>query len=97
MITHIPTEESCHCGHDPQSPFYRIFNIGNSQPVPLMDFIHTMEDAIGKKAILEMYPMQQRDVKVTYADTTGLGKMTGYKPATKLKDGIKAFVKWYIN
>jgi UDP-glucuronate 4-epimerase len=88
VIEAIPTKEEEH-------PYYRIFNIGNSQPVPLMDFIHTLEDAIGKKAVLEMYPMQQGDVKVTYADTTKLENVTNYKPQTALKKGIEAFVRWY--
>jgi UDP-glucuronate 4-epimerase len=58
-----------------------------------MDFIHTMEDALGKKAILEMCPMQAGDVKTTYADTSELEKAVGYKPETSLQDGIKNFVK----
>ncbi|GHT14729.1 NAD-dependent epimerase [Bacteroidia bacterium] len=86
----IPTEEEEH-------PFYRIFNIGNSQPVRLMEFIKTMEEAIGKKAVLEMYPMQQGDVKTTYANTTELEKAVGYKPKTELKDGVKVFTEWYKN
>ena len=96
VMKHIPTEESCHCGNDSQSPYYRIFNIGRSQPVPLMDFIRALEETIGKKAILEMYPMQQGDVKTTYADTAALEQAVGYKPATGLKEGIKNFVEWYL-
>ena len=88
IINHIPNEIT------PQS-YYQLFNIGNSQPVQLMDFICTMEDAIGKKAILEMYPMQLGDVKTTYADTTDLDKAVGYKPATELKVGLRKFVEWY--
>jgi UDP-glucuronate 4-epimerase len=84
----IPTEGEEH-------PYYRIFNIGNSQPVQLMDFIRIMEDAIGKKAILEMYPMQKGDVKMTYADTSALGKMFRYSPATMLGEGITQFTTWY--
>ncbi|NDV83302.1 NAD-dependent epimerase/dehydratase family protein [Bacteroides sp. 51] len=78
-----------------EHPFYQIYNIGNSAPVKLMDFIQTMEGAMGKKAILEMLPMQPGDVTTTYADTTKLMHDTGYKPATKLTEGIAKFVEWY--
>jgi UDP-glucuronate 4-epimerase len=97
VMKHIPTEEICHCEHNPQSPCYRVFNIGHSQPVPLMDFISTLEEEIGKKAILEMYPMQQGDVKITYADTSNLEQAVDYKPSTGVKEGIKNFVKWYVS
>jgi UDP-glucuronate 4-epimerase len=65
--------------------------------VQLTDFIRTLEDAIGKKANLEMYPMQQGDVFRTYADTTALTETTGYKPTTDLKTGIDKFIDWYRN
>jgi UDP-glucuronate 4-epimerase len=54
-----------------------------------------MENALGKKAILEMYPMQQGDVKTTYADTMEFEKAVGYKPKTELKDGMKVFAEWW--
>jgi UDP-glucuronate 4-epimerase len=88
VLDGVPAKEEAH-------PYYRIFNIGNSHPVSLMDFIHTLEDAIGKKAILEMYPMQQGDVKVTYADTTALETAFQYSPSTTLKEGIGKFAEWY--
>jgi UDP-glucuronate 4-epimerase len=88
VLDTAPTKEDPH-------PYYRIFNIGNSQPVQLMEFIRTMEEAAGKKARLEMYPMQQGDVKVTYADTGALQKSCNYAPSTKLKDGITQFIRWY--
>jgi UDP-glucuronate 4-epimerase len=78
-------------------PSHAVYNIGCSKPVQLMDFIHTLEDAIGKKANLEMYPMQQGDVYQTFADTTALTNMTGYKPETNLSKGISEFIKWYKN
>ncbi len=90
VISHVPNQNT-------QQPYYQLFNIGNSQPVQLMDFIYTMEEAIGKKAILEMYPMQQGDVKTTYADTTDLEKAVNYKPTTDLKDGLEEFAKWWKN
>lgn len=76
-------------------PFYRIFNIGNSKPVQLMSFIREIENALGKKAILDMYPMQPGDVKVTYADTSALEKYQDYKPNTTLKLGLETFISWY--
>ena len=88
VIDKIPSENERH-------PYYQLFNIGHSQPVPLMDFIHTMEEAMGKKAVLEMYPMQQGDVKITYADTSRLEQLVGYKPTTRLEEGVKRFVEWY--
>jgi UDP-glucuronate 4-epimerase len=54
-----------------------------------------MEEAIGKKAILEMYPMQAGDVKTTYADTSSLEKAVGYKPKTDLKTGLARFAEWW--
>ena len=81
---------------DKQVPF-RIYNIGNSTPVDLMDFIQTIEKEAGKKAIMNMVGMQPGDVTITYADTSHLEKDFGYKPATKLSDGIAEFYKWYIS
>ena len=76
---------------------YRIFNIGNSQPVPLMQFIETIEDALGKKAIKKMMGMQAGDVKVTSADTSELNQWVDFKPNTSIKEGVKRFVDWYKN
>ena len=76
---------------------YRIFNIGNSQPVPLMHFIETIENALGKKAIKNMMDMQAGDVKVTSADTSELNKWVNFKPNTSIEEGIKRFVDWYKN
>ena len=74
---------------------YRIFNIGNSQPVPLMHFIETIENALGKKAIKNMMGMQAGDVKVTSADTSGLNQWVNFKPNTSIEEGVKRFVDWY--
>jgi len=74
---------------------YRLYNIGNNAPLSLMEFIETLEKALGKKAQKEYMPMQDGDVVSTYADVTGLIKNFGYKPQTILKDGIKAFVQWH--
>jgi len=74
---------------------YSIYNIGCSQPVKLLDFIHTMEDALEKKTDLIMMPMQAGDVFQTYADTAKLETDFGYKPKVTLKEGMEKFVKWY--
>ena len=76
---------------------YRIFNIGNSQPVPLMHFIETIENALGKKAIRNMMGMQAGDVKVTSADTSELNQWVNFKPNTSIEEGVKRFVDWYKN
>ncbi len=74
---------------------YRIFNIGNSKPEKLMDFIKAIEDALGKKAEKTFMPMQPGDVPETYADVSELDKLVGYKPNTPIKEGIRKFVDWY--
>jgi len=74
---------------------YRIYNIGNNEPVSLMEFIETIEQALGKVAEKTMLPMQDGDVQSTYADVSELISNFNYKPDTKLSEGIDAFVKWY--
>ena len=74
---------------------YRIFNIGNSQPIQLMDYIHALEDAWGITAKKELMPMQIGDVKGTEANTSKLEEWTGFKPNTSLVRGIQKFVTWY--
>jgi len=76
-------------------PPHAIYNIGNHQPVELMEFIAILEDALGKKATRNFLPMQDGDVPVTYADTANLRQATGFAPSTPLKDGIERFVAWY--
>jgi len=82
---------------DPGSSFapYKIYNIGNHNPVKLMDFVRLLEKLIGKKAKIEFLPMQPGDVKVTYADITNLQKDIGYTPTTTLEIGLAQFVDWY--
>lgn len=74
-----------------------LYNIGNGKPVNLLDFIKSIENELGIKSIMEMLPMQQGDVKKTWADTVKLTKNTGYKPKVDLKQGINSFIKWYKN
>jgi len=77
------------------SPLSRIFNIGNGNPVELEKFIYIIEQSLGKCAIKNYLSMQDGDVVTTYADVTELEKITGFKPATDLVDGIKKFTVWY--
>lgn len=72
-----------------------IFNVGCGRPMQLMDFIGTLEQALGKKAKLHMLPMQKGDVYQTFADTTKLSSLTGFRPQTTLKEGIGRFAAWY--
>src|SRR4029077_14996769 len=74
---------------------YAIYNIGNHTPVPLLDYIATLEKVFGKKAKLEMKPMQPGDVKATYADTKALKKAVGFAPATPLQAGLERFAEWF--
>ena len=74
---------------------YRIFNIGNNQVEDLMRFIEVLETCLGKKAIIEMLPMQNGDVTATYADTAALEKTTGFKPKTSIEKGLQRFVDWF--
>lgn len=74
---------------------HRVYNIGNSNPVKLMEFIEAMEDALGKKADKNYLPLQKGDVPATWADTADLERAFDYKPATPVKEGIKRFVEWY--
>ncbi|MBW8014722.1 MAG: NAD-dependent epimerase [Planctomycetes bacterium] len=74
---------------------YKVYNIGNSSPVLLMDFIAAIENAIGKKAVMNMMPLQPGDVPATWADVTDLVDDLGYKPDTSIEEGVEKFVKWY--
>ncbi len=101
VIDRPPKENPSWNGADPdpagsRAP-YRIYNIGNSAPVKLLDFINTIERKLGKKAIMKMMPMQPGDVVATYADVSDLIKDMGYAPSTTLDDGIGRFVAWYLD
>ena len=74
---------------------YKIYNIGNNKTESLQDFISTIEHEIGKKAIKEMYPMQQGDVPKTFADVDKLIKDYKYSPNTDIKSGIQSFINWF--
>ncbi len=74
---------------------FRVFNIGNHDPVPLLDFIGCIEQALGRKAQMNLLPLQDGDVPATYADVDTLTAWTGFKPSTDIRTGIGRFVDWY--
>lgn len=76
---------------------YRVFNIGNNQPVKLMEYIEALESALGMLAEKNFLPMQPGDVPATYADTSELDAWVGFKPDTPVKEGVASFVAWYRN
>jgi UDP-glucuronate 4-epimerase len=76
---------------------YKLYNIGNHQPVELMSFIETLEKELGVDAIKNFLPMQAGDVLATYADVNDLKQDVGYEPNTKLEDGLRKWVEWYCN
>jgi len=82
---------------DPATSYaaWRIFNIGNNRPVKLMRYIEVLEQCLGKKAQLDLLPMQAGDVPATCADTGELEKAVGYKPQTPVEIGVKRFTEWY--
>ena len=78
-----------------ETPPCAVYNIGNHQPVALLDYIGALEAALGRKALKELAPMQPGDVKATYADTERLARATGFSPATPLADGLAKFAAWF--
>ena len=93
----LPNNKFNYSDPDPSTSWtsHRIFNIGNSSPVELMDYIKELEEAIGKKAIKKFLPIQKGDVEATYADTSLLKEWIGFSPKTSIKYGITKFVNWY--
>ena len=81
--------------HAGVAPLYRLYNIGNSEPVDLMEMIGTLEKVAGQKAVKEFLPMQPGDVYETFADTSALERDFGFKVHTPLEEGLAAFVDWY--
>ena len=75
---------------------YRLYNIGNQQPVELMDYIGAIEKTLGKKAEMNLLPLQPGDVPDTWADTESLANDVGYQPSTPIEVGVKNFVEWYL-
>ena len=79
------------------TPPYKVYNIGNNNPVKLMDFITAIENKLGKKIDKNMMPIQPGDVPATYADVIDLVNDLGYKPETPVQEGINKFVDWYLD
>jgi UDP-glucuronate 4-epimerase len=84
---------------DPATSYapYKVYNIGNNKPVELMRYIEVLEQCLGKKAILDLLPMQAGDVPATSANTDALEAAVGFRPATPLETGIARFVEWYTS
>ena len=82
---------------DPATSFapYKIYNIGNNRPVELLEFIKILEKVLGKKARMNLLPMQPGDVPRTFADIDDLMKDVSFKPATSVEDGVRRFIEWY--
>lgn len=82
---------------DPATSFapYRVYNIGNNNPVPLMEFIEILEEHLGRKAQKKLLPLQSGDVLTTFADVDDLVTDLGFRPMTSLAEGIKSFIAWY--
>lgn len=97
LIDAVPGDDDAPVDGDTRNPIapWRVVNIGNGEPVKLMDFIASIEKHLGAKAITEMRPMQPGDVVSTHADTTLLQSLTGFRPNTSLDDGVGAFIQWY--
>jgi UDP-glucuronate 4-epimerase len=99
VTENIPTPnaawDSAHPDPGSSKAPYRIYNIGNNQPVDLLYLIQLLEENIGKKAVLNPLPMQPGDVQATYADVRELTHDVGFKPSTPIEVGVKNFVSWY--
>ena len=76
---------------------YKVYNIGNSSPVRLLDYIHAIEDGLGKKAEMELLPLQPGDVPASHAEVSDLVRDMDYKPNTTIQEGVKAFTDWYLS
>lgn len=99
VIDRSPVADECWKADSPDPATscapYRLYNIGNSHPVRLMDFIEAIEEAIGRKAKKNFMPMQPGDVYQTYADTTDLQADFGFKPDKSVRDGVKETIDWF--
>ncbi len=99
LLKCYPEKNKKICSNDSISPVapWRVVNIGKSQVETLNDFIKEIEFCLGKKALKNFLPMQQGDVKETFADSNLLYEITGFKPQTEIRKGIKSFCDWYID
>jgi UDP-glucuronate 4-epimerase len=101
VLDRVPEPNPSWSGEAPDSATstapYRLYNIGNNRPVELMDYIATLERCLGKKAQMNLLPLQPGDVPDTYADVRDLVEETGYKPDTPVEVGVSRFVEWYLS
>jgi UDP-glucuronate 4-epimerase len=101
VLERVPEPDPSWSGEAPDSATstapYRLYNIGNNRPVELMDYIATLERSLGKKAQMNLLPLQPGDVPDTYADVRDLVEETGYKPDTPVEVGVSRFVEWYLS
>jgi UDP-glucuronate 4-epimerase len=99
VLDKIPEPDPVWSGHAPDpatsSAPYRLYNIGNQQPVELLRYIQVLEQCLGRKAQMNMLPLQPGDVPDTYADVEALVEDVGYQPGTAVEDGVARFVAWY--
>jgi UDP-glucuronate 4-epimerase len=99
IMEKVPGKNPLWSGDEPDSATsyapYKLYNIGNNNPVELMRFIEVLEDCLGKKAEKNLLPLQAGDVPATYADVDDLMRDVGFKPSTPLEEGIGKFVEWY--
>jgi UDP-glucuronate 4-epimerase len=96
VATPDPDWDSDHPNPDTSNVPYRLYNIGNQTPVALLRYIEVLEQCLGRKAQMNLLPMQLGDVPDTWADVEALEKDMGYRPATDLEQGVKHFVEWYL-
>ncbi|TIT59335.1 MAG: NAD-dependent epimerase/dehydratase family protein, partial [Mesorhizobium sp.] len=91
-----PAWDSSHPDSATSSAPWRIFNIGNNNPVKLTAYVEALENALGRKAVIELLPLQAGDVPDTFADTSALQAAVGYRPRTSVTVGVGRFVEWYL-
>jgi UDP-glucuronate 4-epimerase len=101
LIPKVPVPNTDWDGNNPDPGTswlpYRIYNIGNHEPIGLLDFIRIIEETLGRKANLDLKPMQLGDVKATFADVEDLTNVVGFKPSTPIREGIEKFIEWYLD
>jgi UDP-glucuronate 4-epimerase len=99
VVDRVATPDAGYDRHAPNPAVsdapYRLYNIGNHQPVQLLDFIAAIEDALGRKAVRNLLPMQPGDVEATFADVSALDAAVGFQPSTPIEVGVRSFVEWY--
>ena len=99
VLDHTAAADPAWTGDDPDparsyAP-WRVFNIGNNRPIELLQYIGVIEECLGKKATLDLLPMQPGDVPSTMADVSELERSVGFRPTTSVRDGVRRFVDWY--